>query len=34
METVAYIYTVIQKVFDKTITPEQALELIKNVLQL
>lgn len=34
MKSVAYIYTVILKVFDRSITPEQALEIIREFLKL
>jgi len=33
MKTIVYIYTVITKVFDKTITAEKALEIIREALE-
>ena len=33
MKTIVYIYTVILKVFEKSITPEQALELIGEIIK-
>lgn len=34
MKTVAYIYTLLVNVANKTITPEQALEMIRQLLSL
>lgn len=34
MKSVAYIYTLLVNVSNKTITPEQALELIRELLSL
>ena len=34
MKTIAYIYSIIRSVADKTITPEEALEIIRQVISL
>ena len=33
MKTIVYIYTIILKVFDKSITPEQAIEMIGEIIK-
>jgi len=34
MKTIAYIYTILRNVAEKSITPEQALDLIKQYISL